>query len=123
MGLRVKNVAAGFVDATGFHPIRRSQDYDPERAGDDYGSAKDDAGLKYRMVTRGGKRVRVPAGALGPAKRKKKAASRKRNPIPTKWVKAQVKRLGDDVQVMLFPKGAVARRRATRRKTARRRRS
>jgi hypothetical protein len=26
----------GFVDATGFHPIRSSSDYDPDRAGDDY---------------------------------------------------------------------------------------
>lgn len=31
-----KNVAQGFYDGTGFHPIRSSRDYDPERAGDEY---------------------------------------------------------------------------------------
>jgi len=33
---RVKNVERGFYDATGFHPIRSSRDYDPDRAGDEY---------------------------------------------------------------------------------------
>jgi len=31
-----RNIAQGFYDATGFHPIRSSSDYDPDRAGDDY---------------------------------------------------------------------------------------
>ena len=31
-----RNVAEGFYDATGFHPIRKSRDYDPDRAGDEY---------------------------------------------------------------------------------------
>jgi hypothetical protein len=35
-GRRVKNVERGFYDATGFHPIRSSRDYDPDRAGDEY---------------------------------------------------------------------------------------
>lgn len=30
------NVAEGFYDATGFHPIRKSRDYDADRAGDEY---------------------------------------------------------------------------------------
>jgi hypothetical protein len=30
-----RNVAQGFFDQTGFHPIRSSADYDPDRAGDD----------------------------------------------------------------------------------------
>jgi hypothetical protein len=32
---RRRNVAQGFFDQTGFHPIRSSADYDPDRAGDD----------------------------------------------------------------------------------------
>lgn len=32
-----KNVEAGFWNATGFHPIRSSRDYDADRAGDEYG--------------------------------------------------------------------------------------
>jgi hypothetical protein len=36
MAMRVKNISAGFVDATGFHPIRSASDYDADRAGDDY---------------------------------------------------------------------------------------
>jgi hypothetical protein len=35
-GRRVKNVERGFYDATGFHPLRSSRDYDPDRAGDEY---------------------------------------------------------------------------------------
>lgn len=31
---RQKNIAMGFYDATGFHPIRASEDYDPDRSGD-----------------------------------------------------------------------------------------
>ena len=30
-----KNVEAGFWNATGFHPIRASRDYDADRAGDE----------------------------------------------------------------------------------------
>jgi hypothetical protein len=33
---RVKNVERGFYDKTGFHPLRSSKDYDPDRAGDEY---------------------------------------------------------------------------------------
>lgn len=34
MALRVKNIQQGFVDATGFHPIRSSSDYDSGRTGE-----------------------------------------------------------------------------------------
>lgn len=30
----LRNVAAGFYDATGFHPLRASADYDPVRTGE-----------------------------------------------------------------------------------------
>lgn len=35
-----RNIAAGYYDSTGFHPIRSSPDYDPDRAGDDYSDTK-----------------------------------------------------------------------------------
>jgi hypothetical protein len=58
--MRIKNVAAGFYDASGFHPIRRSPDYDPTQLEEgDYQSRKDRRGLRYKMVKRGGKRVKV----------------------------------------------------------------
>ena len=33
---RLLNISQGFYDASGFHPIRSSSDYDPDRAGDEY---------------------------------------------------------------------------------------
>jgi len=33
---RRRNVQKGFYNQTGFHPLRSSRDYDPDRAGDDY---------------------------------------------------------------------------------------
>ncbi len=33
---RRRNIERGFYSATGFHPLRSSRDYDPDRAGDDY---------------------------------------------------------------------------------------
>ena len=124
MAMRVKNIAAGFYNATGFHPIRSSADYDPDRAGDSY-SQKTAPRRRKKAVA---KRKRKPA-----ARKRKPAARRgafptniqpdtmrKHNPIPTKWVAANVKRAGNDIQVMLFPKGKVARRRASKRRAARR---
>lgn len=153
MALRVKNIAAGFYDAHGFHPIRRSPDYDPDRAGDDYGAAKDNIGLRYKRSystaarrkakakakpkarKRASKRTSTPAKWFSPSapdsalvarQRGKKSRTlaylRAKNPIPTKWVAANVKRVGNDIQVMLFPKGKVAKRRAAKRRVARRRR-
>lgn len=45
MAKRRRNVERGFWSATGFHPLRRSRDYDPDRAGDDYSSASDNKGF------------------------------------------------------------------------------
>lgn len=80
MALRVKNVAAGFVDATGFHPIRRSPDYDADRAGDDYGSAKDSTGLKYRRKRVAPKHRKPTTRRKATAKRKSTTRSRRANP-------------------------------------------
>lgn len=47
-----KNIQAGYYDQHGFHPIRWSKDYDPDRAGDDYSVGTDNRGLKKRKKTR-----------------------------------------------------------------------
>lgn len=47
-----RNVQAGFYDATGFHPLRASSDYDPDRAGDDYESKSDNKSVKRRTATK-----------------------------------------------------------------------
>ncbi len=121
MPLKVKNVAAGWYNETGFHPIRRSPDYDPDRAGDDYGSKSDGAGLK-RGRKAGTKRVKAKtkrtATKRATTKRRKPAAKKRavkrvvkrvkkaiKNPVPAKWTKARVKRLpSGDIQVMLIGK-------------------
>lgn len=61
---RRRNIAQGYYDATGFHPIRSSSDYDPDRAGDDYS----DTGSRKR---------RSRSKAKG---RKSKSKGRRRNP-------------------------------------------
>jgi hypothetical protein len=127
MGFRVKNVAAGFVDATGFHPIRRSPDYDPDRAGDEYGARTDAAGLRRRRKrvtkrTTARRRTTAPRPARKRTTRKRtvvkrpvpRTRTRRKNPIPSQWVPARVKRLGHDIQVMLFPRRKA--RRSVRRK-------
>ena len=43
-----KNIEAGYYDQHGFHPIRWSKDYDPDRAGDDYSVGTDNRGLKKK---------------------------------------------------------------------------
>jgi hypothetical protein len=43
-----QNIQAGYYDQHGFHPIRWSKDYDPDRAGDDYSVGTDNRGLKKR---------------------------------------------------------------------------
>lgn len=50
--LRVRNVQAGFYDSAGFHPLRRSADYDPDRAGDDYGARTDGSGVRRKRARR-----------------------------------------------------------------------
>lgn len=67
---RQKNIAMGFYDATGFHPIRASEDYDPDRSGD-----WDDVDDTPR------KRARKKVAAK---KRKKPATKKRKNPASKK---------------------------------------
>jgi hypothetical protein len=124
MAMRVKNVAAGFYDAAGFHPIRSSPDYDPDRAGDDYSQRRRKPAAKRKKKATGRKPKARKHARRTPAVRRAastlRALGRKRNPIPIKWATAKVRKVGNDIQVMLFPKGKVAKRRA-RRRVARRR--
>lgn len=60
---------------------------------------------EFREGYAAGKRIEAKAS---------KGAS-KRNPIPIKWATAKVRKLGNDIQVMLFPKGKVAKRTKARR--------
>lgn len=132
MALRVKNVEAGKRVMIGgklrFIPFRRfppASDHAGELV-DDY----DPTQLKrtspeYRMAVYGPQPRRGRKKATAKRRHKpatRKASARKKNPIPTKWVAANVKRVGNDIQVMLFPKGKVAKRRAAKRRTTRRRR-
>lgn len=44
-----RNIAAGVYGAGGvFHPFRSSPDYDPDRAGDEYGARTDNKGFTRR---------------------------------------------------------------------------
>jgi hypothetical protein len=130
MPIRVKNVAQGFYNATGFHPIRSSWDYDPDRAGDMHsegtGRRKKKAKAKPKAKKRAAPKRKV-------AKRKTTAerklitralleragyVSKKRpkgagkgfgrkvmkisNPIPAKFTSAKVRRLpSGDIQVLI----------------------
>lgn len=90
MPIRVKNIAAGFVDSSGiFHPIRKSSDYDPDRS--DGSSARSD-GRGGAKGKRTGQPVRYrspaarswaralasEAGRKGAAARKRYSAAKKR---------------------------------------------
>jgi hypothetical protein len=87
---RRRNVERGFYNRTGFHPLRRSVDYDPDRASDDYGSRSDSTGFgrhgKKRKSPRSRARRRttnpgplvVTLGAVNPRRRKTKVATRRR---------------------------------------------
>jgi len=168
MAMRVKNIAAGFYDSTGFHPVRSSADYDPDRAGDSYSQRSPKAKRKKKASGRKprpkakvhrkrnpkaaefgmggvqhygdhvtltrehgaylvkrhpahpaghkieGRRTLTAARALARKMRDEKPG-RTGNPIPVKWATAKVRKLGNDIQVMLFPKGKVAKRRTARR--------
>lgn len=63
-----RNVAAGVYGRDGvFHPFRSSSDYDPDRAGDEYGARTDNEGSsKYRKKKK------------ATAKRKSKAKAKRR---------------------------------------------
>jgi hypothetical protein len=116
MPLRVKNIAAGYYDGNGvFHPIRASEDYDPDRVGE---SAK----YKTKAGLRGAKSKAKRAAQIAKASRKaratlktaskareraesalKEATKRKKNPIPTnRYVTAKIKRTrSGDLKVIL----------------------
>jgi hypothetical protein len=55
---RHRNVAQGYYDGTGFHPIRKSSDYDPDRVGElyQYRPKKKRLAPGYRQRARGGTR-------------------------------------------------------------------
>lgn len=117
MPLRVKNISQGFVDATGFYPIRSAEDYRPGRAGE------------WTKTTPRAVKMRKAKRAKGKAK--KHSPARKHNPLSTKWTHARVRRTANgDVQVMLTGRAksvkAVKRhavkRRTTKRRTVKRRR-
>jgi hypothetical protein len=84
-GRRSRNIQVGFWGGDGrFHPIRRSIDYDEDRAGDEYGSNSDNIGPKY--VKRGGRKVskrgrRKNPGMARTRNRRKKNYSRRRNRV------------------------------------------
>ena len=132
MAMRVKNVEAGKRVMIGgklrFIPFRKfppssdhageyTDDYDPTQLRNKR-SAEYRTAMGLPLLGRGKRKKAAPAKRKHkPATRK---AARKKNPIPTKWVAANVKRVGNDIQVMLFPKGKVAKRRMAKRKVARR---
>ena len=70
-----RNIAGGMMTTTGFHPFRSSPDYDPDRAGDEYGARTDNKGF-----------TRVRKGMA------KKKAAPKRKAAPKKKAKAKTKK-------------------------------
>lgn len=64
---RRQNVQGGMMTAHGFVPFRSSADYDPERAGDDYGARSDNVGFTRKPK----------AKRAAPTKRTRKAPARK----------------------------------------------
>lgn len=121
MALRVKNISQGFYDATGFHPIRKSGDYDPDRAGDDYSEtgrkrkkrktkAKAKTGAKRKTKAAKSRRKAAPRKkarkTVGKVARRKtaKKVSRSKNPIPLgRWTRSKVKRTpSGDIKVLLY---------------------
>lgn len=63
---KIRNIAQGFFDQYGFHPIRASADYDPDRLSDDTeGSYK----RKRRKKTKA-KSKKKPATITGKKKRR-----------------------------------------------------
>jgi hypothetical protein len=99
--MRVKNIQAGYVDSQGFHPIRSSVDYDPDRAGDYYSQ-------KPKKK----------------AKRKTAAKGRTKNPLPLgKFIKATIKRVKGGFQVLIPLKKARKKSKPVKRRTVKRRTS
>lgn len=115
MPMRVKNIAAGFWDDTGFHPIRSSYDHDPSRVGEDKSRAKGKKKAKKKTAKRASKRaVKNPArkavkrttkkAVKRAVKRTATKKGRVKNPIPVgRWKRAKVKRTrSGDLKVLLY---------------------
>lgn len=124
MALRIKNMSRGWVYGGKFHPERDADDYDPSELSDRALAKESKAtqasvlGVRYRPAAR---RKKKATGRKGnPKARAHRSRSRTKSPITTKWVTSKVRRVGNDIQVMLFPKGKVAKRRAKRRVVRRR---
>jgi hypothetical protein len=98
---RNTGVQAGYYDAKGFHPLRRSRDYDPDVAGDPYGARTDATGLKHSRYSKFKRAHKFSHGAAVNPRRKGKGQSIG-SIIPVKWAEAKVKRVGKQIQVMLF---------------------
>jgi hypothetical protein len=64
-----RNIAGGMMTATGFHPFRSSPDYDPDRAGDEYGARTDNKGFTRRKKAAATKKKAAP---------KRKSATKKK---------------------------------------------
>ena len=116
MALRVKNVAAGYVDASGFHPIRSSSDYDPKKLKDEkrkksetarkkkIGGWKVSGNAKYQGYTNApAKKKAAPKKRATKKTATKKSVAKKANPLPVgKWKSAKVMRTkSGDVKVMI----------------------
>lgn len=95
MPLRRMNasVARGFWAGGSFHPLRSSPDYDPDLAGDDYGSRSDNQPTsRFWSKGKGGKKPSWYKGKPAKAKKRKaaagktkrKVAGRKKNPSTQK---------------------------------------
>ena len=103
MPIRVRNISQGFIDATGFHPIRSAKDYDTSRSGEP---------KKYKKHPK--KRATKKATKKAAKKGRKKVA-KKRNPIPGKWTTAKVRRTKAGIQLLISGKASpIKRRRRTR---------
>lgn len=114
MAMRVKNISEGWVDATGFHPIRAASDYKASRAGEKRkyapgkkAAAKRKAAAEIKTHTRrkAKKSVAEIKKMLAPKSAAGKRVVKAKNPkaaIPKSWTKAKVKRLANgDIQLML----------------------
>ena len=108
MPVRITNVQAGYYDKHGFHPLRQSVDYDPERAGDDYSSRRDATGLAY---DRSSKRKRahrfVRGAAVNPGSDTGwKAISRQTKRLSIEGLAQQYRGLGYETKIVSSGKKA-----------------
>lgn len=79
-----RNVEAGYYDATGFHPIRASRDYDADRAGDEYST-----GRSTGRGAKKGKKKNPGTKAERAVKAQKKSAKRRVAVALAKYLKQE----------------------------------